>query len=57
MGLMEYQRFEREPELQSVIDAVHARYATRELNADELERVSAAGVAEQKPDRPELDKK
>lgn len=42
--LFDFQKFAAEPNLQSVIDDVHSRYAARELNMDEMEFVSAAGV-------------
>ena len=42
--LFDYQKFAGNRELQSVIDSVHAKYAKRELNFDEMEVVSAAGV-------------
>ena len=42
--LFDFQKFAAEPNLQSVIDDVHSRYATRELNMDEMEFVSAAGI-------------
>ena len=44
--LFDYQRFERNPELQQVIDAVHAKYAARDLELADMEMVSAAGVPE-----------
>ena len=40
--LFDFQAFENNRSLQKVIDAVHARYAARELNPDEMEYVSAA---------------
>ena len=53
-ALFDLQRFERDPDLQSVIDAVHARYRVRQLTDDESALVSAAGMpgAEQKKKRP-----
>lgn len=42
--LFDFQKFEAHPDLQSVIDDVHSRYESRELNMDEMEMVSAAGV-------------
>ena len=50
-SLFDYQRFEQQPELQKVIDSVHARYSMRELNLDELEYVAAAGPLEYSPDK------
>ena len=41
--LFDFQRFEGNASLQSVIDDVHARYAMKELNMDDMEWVSAAG--------------
>ncbi len=46
-NLFDYQKFSGNAALQDVIDAVHSRYAMRELQLDEMELVSAAGVAEQ----------
>lgn len=45
-GCFEYQKFEKNPELQAVIDSVHARWSARELNLDEMECVAAAGNPE-----------
>lgn len=42
--IFDYQRFEGNRELQSVIDAVHSRYPAKELELDEMETVFAAGV-------------
>ena len=39
--LFDYQKFEGNADLQQVIDSVHARYAARELNFDEMEFVVA----------------
>jgi len=47
--LFDYQKFEGNSALQSVIDSVHARYAVKELSLDEMEWVAAAGVSEKKP--------
>ena len=45
--LFDFQLFEQEPELQSVIDAVRARFSSaRELSDDEAGLVSAAGQPE-----------
>ena len=41
--LFDFQRFEGNASLQSVIDDVHARYAKRELDMDDMEWVNAAG--------------
>ncbi len=43
-SLFALQRFAENPELQRVIDEVHARYARRELSMEDLEYVSAAGT-------------
>lgn len=43
-NLFDYQKFEGNPALQSVIDSVHSRYPVRELNMDEMEWVNAAGT-------------
>ena len=45
-GLLDYQKFEGNAALQQVIDAVHARYAARELDFSDMERVYAAGVSD-----------
>lgn len=42
--LFDYQKFEGNSALQSVIDSVHSRYSVRELDLDELEYVNAAGI-------------
>lgn len=42
-GLFDFQRFERSPSLQSVIDGVEARYFGEELSDDALNNLSAAG--------------
>ena len=41
--LFDFQRFEGNASLQSVIDDVHARYARKELSMEDMEWVSAAG--------------
>ena len=38
--------YEKNTSLQSVIDAVHARYAARQLSDDEAEWIAAAGRPE-----------
>ena len=43
-ALFDLQRFEKDPELRSVIDAVHARYKVRQLTDDESALVTAAGM-------------
>ena len=42
-GLFDYQHFESEPALQSMIDEVRPRYLTKELSDDTLSTLSAAG--------------
>ena len=57
-GLFDFQRFEKEPALQSVIDEVEARYFCAELTDDELDTLSAAGDPfSQPPDPKERDRK
>ena len=41
--LFDFQKFEGSRELQDIIDSVHARYAKRELDMNELDMVNAAG--------------
>ncbi len=53
-SIFDYQKFEGNKALQSVIDSVHARYAVKELNLDELEFVSAAGIIEKDPRKEDL---
>ena len=42
--LFDFHRFEKNKDLQAVIDAVHARYTARKLTDDEAEWVAAAGT-------------
>ena len=42
--LFDFQKFEKNADLQAVIDEVHSRYTARELTDDEAEYVAAAGV-------------
>ncbi len=44
--LFDFQSFEENEDLQSVIDAVHSRYESRQLSDDEAELVAAAGRPE-----------
>ena len=44
--LFDYQKFEENAELRSVIDSVHARWDARELDLDEMQFVAAAGSSE-----------
>lgn len=46
--LFDYQKFEGNASLQSVIDSVHRRYAIKELDDDDLFYVAAAGVPDQR---------
>ena len=41
--LFDFQKFEGNASLQSVIDDVYARYAKKELSMDDMEWVNAAG--------------
>ncbi len=52
--LFDYQKYEKNADLQAVIDAVHARYSAKKLSDDEVEFVAAAGGSETalKRDRP-----
>ena len=42
-SLFDYQRFEKNPSLQSIIDEVEGRYSVTEVTDDELEMLAAAG--------------
>ena len=42
--LFDFQKFEKNADLQEVIDAVHRRYTARKLTDDEAEYVAAAGM-------------
>ena len=42
--LFDFQKFEKNADLQAVIDAVHSRYTARKLTDDEAEYVAAAGM-------------
>ncbi|MBR3742270.1 MAG: hypothetical protein IKN04_17750 [Clostridia bacterium] len=44
--LFDYQAYEENEDLQSVIDAVHSRYGSRQLSDEEAELVAAAGRPE-----------
>ena len=56
--LFDFQKFEGNASLQSVIDDVHARYAKKELSMDDMEWVNAAGDhSAKKPLKPEEGKK
>ena len=43
-SLFEFQIFEQNTDLQSVIDSVHARFKARMLSDDEADQVAAAGM-------------
>ena len=43
-GLFDFQKYESNVPLQSLIDSVHRRYSTRELSLENLEQVFAAGT-------------
>ncbi len=42
--LFDFQKFDGNAELQSIINSTHSRYATRELSMEDMEMVNAAGV-------------
>ncbi len=44
--LFDFQSYENNEELQSVIDAVHRKYAAQQLSDDEAEFIAAAGRPE-----------
>lgn len=44
--LFDFHRFEKNADLQEVIDAVHRRYTARKLTDDEAEFVAAAGTTD-----------
>ena len=50
-ALFDFQKFEGNSALQSVIDSVHSRYTARELNLDEMEWVNAAGTGTPRPEK------
>ena len=43
-ALFDFQKFDRNADLQNVIDNVHARYSARMLTDEEADMVNAAGV-------------
>ena len=45
-ALFDYQKFEKNRELQSIIDSVNSRFPTRKLSDDEADLVAAAGLPE-----------
>ncbi len=60
-ALFDFQKFERNADLQQVIDSVHARYASKavnrrqELSLDDMEWVNAAGQPYQEKKKNEHD--
>ena len=50
--MFDYQRFEQDSALQSVIDEVHSRWLKRELSMDEMEMLSAAGNSQKNEKNP-----
>ena len=44
--LFDFQKFEKNADLQALIDAVHDRHSARELSDDEVSYVAAAGMPE-----------
>ena len=44
--LFEFQRYEKNADLQAVINTVHTRYSARKLSDDEADLVAAAGMPE-----------
>ena len=57
--LFDFQKFQENPDLQREIDAVHDRYAVRELSLDEMEMLAAAGapVLMKKPKQDDANRK
>ena len=55
--LFDFQKFEGNASLQKVIDDVHARYAMKELDLDDMEWVNAAGDNSEPKRRKPEDKK
>ena len=47
--LFDYQKFEKNADLERLIDSVHSRYAIRELSLDDMEYVAAAGTPDTTP--------
>ena len=56
LRLFDFQRFEGNLKLKSIIDATHMRYNARQLSDTELDYVSAAGIPEL-PKQPDPHKK
>ncbi len=55
-ALFDYQKFAPDASLSALIDSVHARHPSRELNMEEMEWVSAAGVPGAVPGKKDGDK-
>ncbi len=60
-ALFDFQKFERNADLQQVIDSVHSRYSAsrsgrKELSLDDMEWVNAAGQPVQFPKKEEKDR-
>ena len=53
--LFDFQKFEGNASLQQVIDDVHARYAVRELDMDDMAWVNAAGSSDPEKKRRKLE--
>ncbi len=49
--LFDYQRYEENAALAAVINEVHGRYALREMEMEDLQYVSAAGVTNVKSEK------
>ena len=57
-ALLDFQKYEKNPKLQAVINSVHARYSGERLSDDEVEFVAAAGMPKTAPEVTDLaDKK
>lgn len=54
MSLFDFQRFERNADLEDVIGEVHARYSARELSLEEAGMVWAAGTPGIRPENKDL---
>ncbi len=54
--LFDFQKFEGNADLASVIDSVHARYTRRKLSLEETELVNAAGTPHYFPQKKDQEK-
>ena len=43
-GLFDFQKYENNAALRSVVDSVHCRYSAQELSLENLEQIFAAGT-------------